>query len=254
MSERLKLKKDAVDGEARTCPSCGASLHPDAVICLQCGFDFRTGKSLNNPESKNRPSPLIVVGTLLAVAAAIVVIVLRQPSSAPPAATTTPPPPPGLPAAPTNSTTASSMPAPEVTSAPAPDATAAITPPSEAPAADVDAAPIEPSPPAIDWAAVESEQRQRAVAELNRRAPLFDKGEPVELRLTNGIVHRGVFKGLQPGGVELEIASNEIRQVPALALDRATRLRVDPEFRERYIEYHVRQRLAELRRAETNAP
>ena len=29
-----------------TCPSCGKALKPGAVICVQCGFDLRTGQKL----------------------------------------------------------------------------------------------------------------------------------------------------------------------------------------------------------------
>ncbi len=33
-------------GGADRCPSCGANLSPDAVICIQCGFDRTSGKQI----------------------------------------------------------------------------------------------------------------------------------------------------------------------------------------------------------------
>ena len=32
--------------EAAACPGCGAQLAADAVLCIQCGFDTRSGKKI----------------------------------------------------------------------------------------------------------------------------------------------------------------------------------------------------------------
>jgi hypothetical protein len=31
----------------RTCPSCGQPVAANAVLCVACGYDFRTGKRLS---------------------------------------------------------------------------------------------------------------------------------------------------------------------------------------------------------------
>ena len=47
-------------GGARHCPSCGAELGPDAVLCTGCGFNTKTGRKLTTdvePEHPEEPAP-----------------------------------------------------------------------------------------------------------------------------------------------------------------------------------------------------
>jgi ribosomal protein L40E len=45
----------AVGLEGRICPGCKADLPREAVICIHCGFDLRTGKKLASEKSRRRP-------------------------------------------------------------------------------------------------------------------------------------------------------------------------------------------------------
>ncbi|MBI1830208.1 MAG: hypothetical protein HYR84_02010 [Planctomycetes bacterium] len=40
----------------RTCPSCSAALASEAVLCVQCGLDLRTGKKLASAVSQDKPA------------------------------------------------------------------------------------------------------------------------------------------------------------------------------------------------------
>lgn len=249
MSSKLQLKKDDSPDETMTCPGCGAPLPVDAVLCVQCGYDTRAGRRIGE-DGKKKSSPLLIGILAVAIVAAIAVVLLRSRSSS-----TSSPPAPVAPAP------ISTSPAPALAVAPAvsstvtaTDAAVNLVATSAPTTVAVAETPVDPEKSAIDWAAVEAEQLERATAELDRRAPPYEAGESIELRLTNGIVQRGEFKGIVEGEVVLEIASNEVRQLSLESLDRGSRVRAEPAYRERYIEYFVRQRVTEMRRSETNAP
>jgi len=140
--------------------------------------------------------------------------------------------------------------APEVVVAPVEPATAAT---GSVESADADTNEVETAAPAVDWDAVLAAQLEAARTQLDRVAPLFALGEKVELRLTNGLVHRGVLRDRSPEHCTLAVASNDVRTLPLATLDRATRVRLDPAFRGRYVEHHAAQRVDQLRNA-TNAP
>jgi hypothetical protein len=38
---------------ARQCPSCGAAMQENAVLCVQCGYDFRTGAKITTGVSSS---------------------------------------------------------------------------------------------------------------------------------------------------------------------------------------------------------
>jgi hypothetical protein len=52
----------------RACPSCGVSVAGDAVLCISCGFDFRSGQTIQSAANgftdapPYRPSALEIVG------------------------------------------------------------------------------------------------------------------------------------------------------------------------------------------------
>jgi hypothetical protein len=45
-----------VPEEKRCCPSCQGELAPNAVLCVACGYDLRTGKKLGGPKKSSKPS------------------------------------------------------------------------------------------------------------------------------------------------------------------------------------------------------
>ncbi|MBW7907440.1 MAG: hypothetical protein H3C50_00750 [Kiritimatiellae bacterium] len=255
MSLKLQLKRDDEPEPTNACPSCGADMPPSAVICIECGYDTRTGRR-SGEENRRKLSPPIIFALVLAVIGAGATIALRVLNSS---SDTLPPPSPSQQApAPTAETPAPSAPdtpapaSPEA-SATAPTTTDAVAAASaEAPAAEPEP---EPEPPAIDWTAIEAEQLEKATEELDRRAPMYEAGEAIELRLTNGIIVRGVFKGLTNGEVTLAVAEDDVRELPIESLDRQNRVRTEADYRQRYVEFVVKRRIAEMmQRASTNAP
>lgn len=242
MSSRLQLKREDEDGDASTCPSCGADMAADAVVCVACGYDKRSGRRVDDvPAPRNNPIVLALLGVVIVAALGIVVYrAMSKPGSPPEASVQAPP----------------AAPAPAVPPA-------AETPPSTAaaPVASVTVAPetnvassADEPRPSVDEDALAAEQRSWAEAQVNRVAPPFALGEQVELRLTNGIVQRGVFRGLAADTLKIEVAAQDVRSLPLVALDRGTRVRADADFRARYIEFRARQRASELLKAREASP
>lgn len=254
MSERLKLKKEEPAREEMSCPGCGKPLGVGAVICVQCGYDTRTGRRVD-ASSGRKISPVLLIGLALVIGAAGVVVYLRslddgvRPTPPPASVTAAPEAPAPEPAA-----------APEEPSAPAPASEPAVeaqaTAETHAPAAAQEA-PLtadEPPQPEINWEEVAAQQRDRIQVELDRRTPMFQEDESVELRLANGFIRRGIFRGATGGEIRLEEEGQGIQKIAFGQLDRNTRLRVDDDYRERYVDYLTRQRIAEMRRAQAAQP
>lgn len=260
MSSKLKLKKDEPAEETLTCPDCGAPMPVGAVLCVQCGYDTRTQRKAGESGGKKQ-NPLLIGALGVVILGAIAIVALRMFSSSSPAPV---PPAPQVAAVAADTTTAvAAETTPEAAPVEAVGTNEAATA-EEAPATAEDATTNgeevveeeqEPEVPAIDWAAVEAEQIERATALLDTREPLFQAGEVIELRMTNGIIQRGEFKGLSEGLIVLAVATDDVRRVEVEALDRASRIRMQPEYRQSYIKFVVQKRIAELQRAaETNAP
>lgn len=249
MSSSLKLKQDETPPEEKRCPSCGASLLDGAVICVQCGYDFRSGRRVDE-EVAPRTNPLLIAGVALLVAVAAGLVAWRMMASEPPA-------PPVVSAAP-------SVPVLEVP----PPVPTPVIPTQEVAAVLADTqdvatveSPVEavetnqvPEEPALDPAVVAAEQRTMVSEQLDLKAPLFTAGEAVELRFTNGVVQRGVFVSRQEEGLTLQTGSNATRAVDYILLDRGSRVRSDPDYRERYIEFHTQQRTQKILQQETAPP
>src|SRR5690606_21655003 len=41
---------------AGKCPACGAAVKPTAVICIDCGYNFKTGRKLESPAADVEPA------------------------------------------------------------------------------------------------------------------------------------------------------------------------------------------------------
>jgi len=61
----LAAEEESVAAPAATCPSCGKAMTPGAVVCVQCGFDTRTGRAVGDgqpaqteAEDKPKAGPL----------------------------------------------------------------------------------------------------------------------------------------------------------------------------------------------------
>ncbi len=235
----MQLNDDEASQQA-CCPSCGGALAEDSVLCVACGYDRRTGRRVE-VEAAPASNPLLRYGVAGLVVLAIVVVVLLvlpgEKASAPAAS-----PPPPVPVA-----------APVVTPPTAPAETSvavsAVAPVAApvVPTSDVAAAAAEEVPaPVIDPEEVMRAQVASVGAELDRVAPMLAAGDEAELRMTNGIVQRGIFKSKTDAGVVLAISTNETRAVDFTALDRTTRVRADESYRAKYIDFHARQRTARI--------
>lgn len=260
MSERLQLKKEPPPPEIISCPGCGKPLAGDAVICVQCGYDTRTGRRVGEA-GKPKLSPVLILGIVLVIVGAGVSIYLRSQDDG-----VVPTPPPAS-VQPEVASQQDAVPA-EVAQAEATSASATASetesePTSAAPAegetasastemkgdATTSSVSTEPPEPEIDWEEIAARQRERIETEMNRRVPMFAVGSLVEFRLTNGLVRRGIFEGADDQGAHLKGEAGEKQVVPIESLDRNTRLRIDKEYRTRYFDYLTRQRVAELKRA-----
>lgn len=258
MSERLQLKKEEPAREEMSCPGCGKPLGVGAIICVQCGYDTRTGRRVDASGGR-KVSPVLIIGLVLIIVAAGAVVYLRSLDDG---ISPTPPPAP-VAAAPESPSQEPPPASPE--SAPAPVAETAPTetaPPVDGTTAseliavtETNAAEQAPEPaPEINWEEVAAQQRNRIQLELDRRTPMFQVDESVELRLANGFIRRGIFRGASGGEIQLEEEGQGIQKIAFGQLDRNTRLRVDDDYRERYVDFLTRQRIAEMRRAQAAQP
>lgn len=114
-------------------------------------------------------------------------------------------------------------------------------------AAETNAIPAEPP---VDPAVLEAEQRTIVSEQLDQQAPMYQAGDELELRLTNGLVQRGSFVSRSEQSLVVQVASNQLRTMEFTLLDRGSRVRSDPLYRSRYIEFHARQRVQKLMQQE----
>ncbi len=242
MASPLQFKKEELPPETR-CPSCGASLPEGAVLCVQCGYDFRSGRRVDE-EVAPRTNPLLIAGIALVVALAAGLVAWRiLGGEEPPPVVAAP----VVEAAPVKPPEPASVPVPE------PVATAAV-PEVVASGATNPAAPVEvvaetntpPAEPPVDPAVLEAEQREIVIEQLDQQAPLFQAGDELELRLTNGLVQRGSFVSRSEQSLVVQVGSNQLRTMEFTLLDRGSRVRSDPLYRSRYIDFHARQRAQKL--------
>lgn len=242
----LQLKKKEASDDSR-CPSCGAALPEGAVLCVQCGYDLRTGRRVD-AEAAPKRSPLAIAGVALLVAVAAGIVAWRIAGSQSSAPAPVPPP------APVAAPAPAPQPAPAVEPTPAPvlaEAVPAVTNGSPAAGtgavAQVAAEPPAPPPePVLDTVALQAEQRAAAEAQYDQKAPLYGAGDEVELRLNNGMVQRGIFKSRNAESLVVQVDSNLTKTIEFATLDRGSRVRSDPDYRARYIDFQVQQRVQKI--------
>ena len=90
------------------------------------------------------------------------------------------------------------------------------------------------------FAAKKAEAERNLRLQLASREPLFKLNDPVELRRKNGLLDKGTFSGYAGEGTNrvalLATPRGEIG-VPLNALDNPTRRRIDPDYREAFIQH-----------------
>lgn len=233
----LQLKNDA-GTEGGRCPSCGAVMPSGAIICVECGYDTRSGRkheALAQPDSKRW---VMLVG--VAVGVIVLGLVARFLLSPKPAPVTSLPPPVAEPATP--------APVPVAAPVAAVVETVAVAAAESLP---VDVA-IEAEPPPPDPDAIAAEQRPRMEAELDRVAPLFEEGQEADLRLARGLVARGVVVSRSETNVVLVDEDAGTNAVDFVAIDPRSRVRVDPAFRAQFIDARLKQVVERIVSGSTN--
>lgn len=239
----MKILRDAPDlSGSQACPSCGATIARDATLCIHCGYNLETGEKPQQAswlsQNRNLVILLAVAGVILLGGAAF----FFWPDS---------PPTPFVPsepvvaadAAPAESTIAE--PAPEEADAEAEEDTsaedeAARKAEEERLAREAEEARMEAERAA--FAAKKAAAEKACRQQLANQSPLYRLGDTVELRRQNGFFHKGELKRFSGKGKErhaIVITPLGEVDVPLESLDRASRLRMDPAFREAYIAHRV---------------
>ncbi|HEY8239929.1 MAG TPA: hypothetical protein VIH35_00700 [Kiritimatiellia bacterium] len=225
MSQDLKLRPGMHDANSWECPSCGQATPHGSVICISCGYDKRVGRRINVQHGGRIPWGRIVgiaIGLGIVGVGASMLLTKLNKGDGPMVA-----------------------PGPKMEAPPATAPTPALSPAqiaSNAAAAAVSATnAVVSTNEMVDLDAVASEEpvtaaRESLARRVDQRFPLFAEGEQVGLRLTNGMMRRGTFGGVDSTDVLL-VTGDETGRLPLVSLDIGTRLRVDQDYRVRYVDY-----------------
>lgn len=228
----LQVKHDRAITEGKRCPSCEATLPPEVVVCIQCGYDTRTGsRYLDNPQ-KSRMLQWVLWGFGLIILAGLAKAFLFQGRTGEVQGTVTPP----------------------VQQAFGASASAADTVANEIavarPAVGVETA----LPPVVtdfsnkspeDIAKLKAEYRATLNEQLGVTYPMYAPGDSVVLRRVNGLIHRGTLAALR-SDVVVVVQNGQTNEVSLKELDRASRLKCDPAFRAQVVDFHVQKRVQEF--------
>ncbi len=249
---KLRVKRDTPpggEGDTKACPKCGADCPEDAVLCVQCGYDFRSG-TVHKTATGMSHTLLVIIAVVVSVviaAGAILILmnVFKKGDPQPIAAVSedTPPAPPqpahvGVPEEAVPERPEAVEPPVEVTEEPEPlEEPDALEEAVEEEIAEVVEQVEEEE--IVDPEREMEEMRESLRLSLDDRVPPHLIGDTVVLRRMNGFVHRGELVAIRDG-VAL-VVDGEIRErVPLQELDRDSRLLVDMEFRERLVESRLR--------------
>lgn len=271
----LHVIHDAPDlhGAGKPCPKCGAKAPADAVLCVQCGYNFKTGKNVSGglpPETKRLIALGAVAGVIL-VGALVWFLLPKEEEFVPPVPTRSEEQIAADRAA-REQKLAEEKAAKEKAEADKKAAEeaekarleaekeAALQAQAEAEAAAARAAE--------EAAAAEAEAQRQAFeakkaqaletfrARLDQTEPMYQLGETVELRTKNGLVRKGVLKyygrrdGVRFARIETELAGN--LEIPITEMDPATRRRCDDEYRAAYIQRFIDTKAAQMQAAQSS--
>ena len=269
----LHVIHDAPDlhGAGKPCPKCGAKAPADAVLCVQCGYNFKTGKNVSgglSPETKRLIALGAVAGVIL-LGGLVWFLLPKEEEFVPPA---------NIPSeeqiaadrAAREQKLAEEKAAKEKAEADKKAAEeaekarleaekeAALQAQAEAEAAAARAAE--------EAAAAEAEAQRQAFeakkaqaletfrARLDATEPMIQPGETVELRTRNGLVQKGVFKRYgRRDGVRFAVLETELNgtlEIPIQDMDPATRRRCDAEFRAAYIQRFIDAKASQIQAAQ----
>jgi phage FluMu protein Com len=258
----LSIQRDAPNlSGAKTCPSCKAQVARDAVLCVNCGFNLKTGRKAGGDGwfAANKNLVLLLGGGLIALALGLGYLLWPETEAPPPpfvptaesaaaksAKPAVEPPAPATPAEPavaTNAVAETNAPPPptkeELAAQKAEAKRLALEAEAEAKRLALEAQ-AEAERAAFEAKKFEAEQNLRL--QLDTQAPLYQTNENVELRRKNGVVDKGTltsFSGTGTGRVVLVATPVGEIGVPLILMDTPSRLRLDPEYREAYIQHRM---------------
>lgn len=272
----LHVIHDAPDlhGAGKPCPKCGAKAPADAVLCTQCGYNFKTGKKVGGglpPETKRLIALGAVAGVIL-IGALVWFLLPKEEEFVPPA---------NIPSeeqiaadrAAREQKLAEEKAAKEKAEAEKKAAEeaekarleaekeAALQAQAEAEAAAAraaeEAAAAEAEAQRLAFEAKKAQALETFRARLDQTEPMIQPGETVELRTRNGLVQKGVFKRYgRRDGIRFAVLETELNgtlEIPIQDMDPATRRRCDAEFRAAYIQRFIDAKASQIQAAQTSA-
>jgi len=217
---KLEVKRDAVITGGKRCPSCGATMAEQDVICIQCGYDTRTGARIVEKPSSNKIAKWLLTIAVLIVLTFLAISVLQKKWAPSATGLVTPPPKTVSASVPTQTTTHAKTTAQTATQA----VTATVSSNETAKAEKL------------------AQLTKDYKAALDRKYPLYGRGDAVVLRAQNGRMYRGKFIGLEKESAIIFVDQQRV-EVPLKLLDNESRVRVDRDFRDRYIDSTVKKRV-----------
>ena len=249
-SKNLTIQHNAPNlSGAKPCPSCRQQVARDATLCVHCGYNFATGKKAGEKGWLASNLGFVLMLAVVAIVAVLGGIYLLHPDEAPL-------PPPQEESAPALVAAAPTPAIPVPAPAEAPPATDSPAEPASAPEAPP---PPPPSPEELAAQQAEAErvafQAKKAAAERNlrlqlaSREPLYKVNDPVELRRKNGVLDKGTLTGFAGAGTDrVALVATPLGEigVPLNMLDNPSRRRVDPEYREAFIQHVLSTKLPDL--------
>ena len=245
---KLQVKHDSTITGGKRCPSCGSTIAPEAVICIRCGYDTRTGlRYLKNPQ-KSCMLQWVLWGFGLIILAGLTKTFLLQDRAGKGQGTIMPPAQ-EAPVAAASTTAAATN---KIAATNEITATSKITTTSKTAAArsvtgiqttvPSVAASINQSSAAIAKIDPDSNYRAALNRQLEATYPLYLPGDAVVLRRGNGLIHRGILVERKADAVVV-VRNGQTNEIPLKVLDRASRLRCDPTFRARGVDARVQKRM-----------
>lgn len=273
-SSPLGLRRDVSQKpQDKTCPSCGAVVDSDSILCIQCGYNFLTKQAFQKPGwfQENQKTVKLAGGglALVLIFGAFAWWLNRPaPSELPPRAAEE------VADVDHRSEPAVVEPEPIPEAAPEPVAVEEQENPTvpedvvDAPGIEIESGEAEvveeplppPGPTPEEIAAQEAEaarvalEAQKSQArdtlsqQLDAREPMWQKGDEIEILKRNGLVERGVFQAVFVGeGGRLVRITNSLGKldIPLNEIKPETLRRLDKDFRERWIHLMTERRFSE---------
>lgn len=212
--------------ETQECPNCTRSIPADAVLCTECGYHIEKQKMAGNRPGIDRR--VLIAGSISAVVVLLVGTIFFFMFHS----------------------------LDRVSKQDAARELAGVAVTNAESIVDVSEPPATEAPPVVQaeysetnyLAAVENrvaQWRNEFEIELDSRFPPYSSGQQVVLRRSTGLIHRGILKNMGPVFLEIE-QDGVLMEIPVEELDRSTRLKCDPAYRKRYVDYRADRRREEI--------